>query len=497
METLAPQTRTLLDGLKPITPKEAVQLGAVSLVAYGRIFFPKTIRQASPLFHEQIGSALISRQQRNVAIMVFRDGAKTTLLRIFTSQRIAYGISRTILFVSASQGHSVLSLRWIKRQVEHNSVWARTFRLRKGSKWTDDHIEILHDALDTPITMIALGITGQVRGVNVDDYRPDLIVCDDTSTDETASSPEQRKKEVGLVFGALLNSLAPQSECPDAKAVILDTPKSKFDLIAGCETDDDWHFLRFGIFDDAGESRWPDRYPTEVLLKQKEAAIKAGRLAIWMREKECKIISTELSAFNGDNLQFWETLPERMTYVLAIDPASSEAKKADDNAVGVVGFYKDQVYLVDYEAETGQNPEMVKATVFRMVRQWRPIGIVVESVHYQRILAWYLERAMIQARVFIPVYRVDDRRRKADRLIQALGETSGYQRLFCRSSHTKFIEQFSEYNPLVEAKDDVIDMVSMAIAWAERRGLSEWIEGDYDVVDDEEDLPQLSFRSAP
>lgn len=479
----------------PISPQEAVRLGATSLTRYGRIFFPKTFRQSSPNMHEDMGKALNNRDYRYVAIEVFRDGAKTTLLRTFTSQRIAYGISRTILFVSASQGHSILSLRWIKRQVEHNRNWASTFRLRKGSKWSDDHIEILHEALDTPITILALGITGQLRGFNIDDHRPDLIVCDDTSTDEASNSSDQRKKETNLVFGALFNSLAPKSEAPDAKAIILDTPKSKFDLIEGCEKDSEWKFFRYGIFDEQGESRWPERYPTEELKKAKEAATKVGRLAIWMREKECKVIAEELSSFKLENLIFWDTLPERATYVIAIDPASSEEKTADDNVVAVVAFYQDEVYVVDYKAEIGQNPEMVLATVFEFARKWRPLGIIVEAISYQRVLAWYIEKGMREQRVYLPVYKIQDRRRKSDRIVQALGETSGYQRLKCRSTHMKFIEQFTEYSPLVKMHDDVLDAVSMAITWGETQGVSDWIEGEYEKVDD--DLPKLNFRGAP
>jgi hypothetical protein len=399
----------------PISPQEAVRLGATSLTRYGRLFFPKTFRQASPQMHDEIGKALTNRDYRYVAIEVFRDGAKTTMLRAFTSQRIAYGISRTILFVSASQGHSILSLRWIKRQVEHNRLWAQTFRLRKGSKWTDDHIEIIHEALDTPITLLALGITGQLRGFNIDDYRPDLIICDDTSTDEASNSVDQRGKQTNLVFGALFNSLSPRSEAPDAKAIILDTPKSKFDLIESCESDPEWKFFRFGVFNQDGESRWPERYPTAELLAAKEAAIKVGRLAIWMREKECKVIAEELASFRAANLIFWETLPEGMTYVIAIDPASSDSKDADDNVVACVGFYRDEVYVVDYKAATGQTPEMVLATVFEFARKWRPLGIVVEAISYQRVLAWYIEKGMREQRVYLPVYQVQDRRRKSDR----------------------------------------------------------------------------------
>lgn len=479
-----------------ITPAEAVRIGATSLTRYGRLFFPKTFRQSSPPMHEEIGAALMNQSFRNVAIEVFRDGAKTTLLRTFTSQRIAYGISRTILFVSASQGHSILTLRWIKRQVEHNRLWAETFRLRKGGKWTDDHVEIIHEALDVPITLLALGVTGQLRGFNIDDHRPDLIVCDDTSTDEASNSPDQRSKQSNLVFGALFNSLAPKSEAPDAKAVILDTPKSKFDLIESCEKDPEWAFFRFGVFDANGESRWPERYPTEELLKQKEAAARVGRLPIWMREKECRVVAEELASFRQDNLMFWDELPPRATYVISIDPASSDSKDADDNVVAVVGFWKEKVFLAEYKAATGQDPDMVMAAVFEFARRYKPIGVVVESIGYQRVLAWYLEKKMREQRLYLPIYRVQDVRRKSDRIIQAIGETSGYQRLYIKPRHTKFIEQYTQYSPAAKMHDDVLDAVSMAITWADRQGIEDWIEGEFSEVDDDEN-PRLNFRGAP
>lgn len=491
LAAVSPRTSTIA-----ISPQEAILVGATSLVRYGRMFFPKTFRQESPAFHETIGKALMRQEDRFIAIEVFRDGAKTTLLRTFVSQRIAYGISRTILFVSASQGHSILSLRWIKRQVDHNRYWAQTFQLRRGSKWTDEYVEIMHGVEEIPITLIALGITGQVRGINIDDYRPDLIICDDTSTDETADSASQRNKQSNLVFGALLNSLTPATECPDAKAIILDTPKSKFDLVESCEKDPEWRFLRYGVFDEKGESRWPQRYPTEVLQRQKEAHIRTGRLSIWMREKECKIISEELCSFRLDNLRYWDTLPERCTYVISIDPASSDSPTADDNCVAILALKQDDVYIIDYVAETGQTPEMVLKTIFEFSRKWRPIGIVVESIGYQRILAWYLEREMRSQRLYLPVYKIQDVRRKADRIIQAIGETSGYQRLWTQARQTKFIEQYTEYSPLVEMHEDVLDAVSMGITWAENQGVSDWLEGEARELDDDE-LPRLSFRGAP
>lgn len=482
--------------IQGITQKEAVQLGATSLTLYGKLFFPKTFRQDSPKFHEDIGKALYNPENRQVAVEVFRDGAKTTLLRVFTSQRVAYGISRTILFVSASQGHSILSLRWIKRQVEFNTLWASTFRLRKGSKWTDEVIEIWNDAIGFTITIMALGITGQLRGFNIDDFRPDLIICDDSSTDEMTATAPQRKKYEDIFFGALINSLAPRSECPEAKAVLLDTPKSKFDLIETCLGDSAWVGLRFGVFDKDGESAWPTRYPTQELRKAKEDYARTGRLPLWMREKECKIIAEELASFRSDHLKFWETMPLQMTTILAIDPASSDSPLADDNVVAVLGFFHDEVYILDYAAATGQTPEMVTKTVFEFVRRYRPLGVVVESIGYQRVLAWFLEKAMRENKVFLPVYQIQDKRRKADRIVQSLGGLSAYGKLWCRPSQSKFLEQFTEYSPTYGGHDDVLDAIAMGITWGTNQSVSDWIDGDFQSVD-EEDYPKLSFRAAP
>ena len=95
--------------MTPISPREAVRLGATSLTLYGRLFFPKTFRQSSPAFHDEIGKVLMatSPDYRNVAIEVFRDGAKTTLLRTYASQRIAYGISRRSVVFAPSRKTSI------------------------------------------------------------------------------------------------------------------------------------------------------------------------------------------------------------------------------------------------------------------------------------------------------------------------------------------------------------------------------------------------------
>lgn len=484
------------EDLVELTPVEAVTLGSKNLITYGRIFFPKTFRQESPEFHYDIGEKLYLpvRQQ---SVEVFRDGAKTTLLRTFLSQRVAYAISRTVLVVSASLGHSVLTIRWLKRQVEYNRKWAETFRLRKGSRWSDETgIEIVNEIEGISTTIVPLGITGQLRGFNIDDHRPDLIIADDCSTDEATNTPEQRAKMENLFFGALINSLAPETEAPLAKVVLLDTPKNKFDLIESTASRPDWQFTRYGILDENNKSRWEARYPTEKVLQSKAAHFAAGLGEIWMREKECKIISSELASFNSGNLKYYDLIPEGLTTIISIDPASSDSKDADDQVAMVIGFRGPDVYVLDYTAEKGENPDALCATLFEFIRLYRPMAIVSESTAYQRTLAWYIEKEMRERKIWVTVHKIDDRRRKADRIIQALGGLSAFGKLHVKASQTELITQFTEYSPHYRGHDDILDALSQGVHWGETKHIASYIDGEYSVVEDD-NYRELEFRSCP
>ena len=492
---------TIGDGtLTAVSPRDAIMLGAQSLEMYGKLFFPKTFRQDSPDFHREIGRQLYGPSRYN-AFEVFRDGAKTSLLRVFTSQRIAYGISRTIMYVSSSQTHSVFSLRWLKRQIEYNRAWAQLFGLSRGDKWTDEILEIRHGVEEQPITVLAMGITGQIRGFNLDDYRPDLIIADDVQTDENVATLEQRTKLKATFHGALVNSLAPETDAPHAKIVLLNTPMEKDDLIESCMADPLWQGQRFGIFDENGNSRWEARWPTETMKREKEAAIRAGRFSIWMREKECRIVKAEHKTFDTDNLKFWDVLPEGITVEGAIDPASSESKTADDNVVGCVAFHGPDVYLLDYSAEKGEMPDATTAHFFEQGLRWQPRQWAVESISFQRVLAWYIEQEMKRKRLFWPINRVQDKRRKNDRIIQALAGLLANGHLWCKPHHVKFIQQLNDFNPLTDDnKDDVLDMVSMAIT-----ARNPYLLQDESVIEvemrriyeEEENIETVDWRGAP
>src|SRR5215510_7721215 len=177
-------------------------------------FFPQTFRQKSPSFAREMWDLMEDPKVRLANLVAFRGSSKTSRARVFAAKRIAYGISRTILYVGVSEGKAIESVNWIRNRVDRNVQFRDTFGLSRGQKWEETQIEIEHKLFGHTIRVLGSGVTGSLRGLNIDDYRPDLIIVDDPQNDETAATEIQREKLEDLILGAVLNSLAPPTDEP-------------------------------------------------------------------------------------------------------------------------------------------------------------------------------------------------------------------------------------------------------------------------------------------
>lgn len=496
-------------GQVEVDPIEAVKLGAANSLFYGHYFFPQTTRQASPDFHGDVWDLFETPSNRYANVEIFRGGAKTTLARLFTSKRIAYGISHTILYIGKSEGHAARSIEWIMQQVEYNLVWAQTFGLRKGRKWTATECEIYHGTDSYPIRIIALGITGSVRGILAGDFRPDLIVVDDPCDEENTATPEQRDKTNEIFFSAIKESLVPASEDPSAMLALLQTPLDAEDLSAVCTKSPEFASLRVGILTDeneeTAESSWAERWPKEVILSEKEASIQRNQLSIWMREKMCLIVSKETSSFLEDWLEYWTVLPPRARYVMAIDPtpilserARMTGQKTDLQAVMIKAYWKMKQYVVEYATNRDEDPDQLVMNMDRLARKYPLLICGVEGIAYQRNLKWFIERQMKRGRLKtlhvmeLGANMIPGAKSKYDRIVQAHTGVASQGLLHVKPEHTEFISQFATF-PNCKYKD-LLDVSAMCDATISSRQ-----EGYMDMGwDDESDIESLDWvRAAP
>lgn len=443
---------------------EIVHLGAVDGIFYAHQWFPGTFRQESPPFHRTVWDSMDDPVNDFIGLEMFRGSAKTTIMRTHVSKRVAYGISRTILFVGAAQNHAARSVRWLARQVETNKPWAGAFGLRKGAKWSESEIEIINESAECRIFVLAMGMTGSTRGLNLDDYRPDFIGVDDPCDEENTGTPEQREKMEALFFGSLQQGLAPKSEAPHRKMGLFQTGLNKKDLINLCHQDPTWKTIKLGVFDESGQSVWPKRFPTEELIETKKAFIERGQLHYWLREMECRIVSSETAAFNVSLLKYYETLPEHMTVFIGIDPAreTKNRTRAHKAAIVAIGVADGVAYLLEYWAEPNQNPESIWQAYYTIALRWRPAITAIESVAYQQTLAWFFQQRRAQTNFYVGLVKeYNDRRKKPDRIRQAYTGRIADGAFRVKKGQTEFIEALTEYTDDVDI--DVLDAGAIAL----------------------------------
>ena len=487
---------------------EAVKLGAADSIFYSHYYFPDVTRQMSPDFHRDCWELFENPYHRYANVEIFRGGAKTTIARLFMSKRIAYGISHTILFLGKSEGHAARSIEWIMQQVEYNSLWAQTFGLRKGNKWTATECEIYHGTDSYPIRILALGITGSVRGIIVGNYRPDLIIVDDPCDEENTATPEQRDKTTSLFFSAIKESLVPASEDPTAMLALLQTPLDAEDLSAVCTESEEFASLRIGILTDeneeVAESAWPARWTKEIILEEKAAAIARNQLSIWMREKMCLIVSRETSCFLSEWLEFFTVMPPHARYVMAIDPtpilsdkARMTGQRTDLQAVMIKAYWKMKQYVVEYATNRDEDPDQLVANMDRLLRKYPVLRCGVEGIAYQRNLKWFIERQMKRGKLKalhvmeLGADMIPGAKSKYDRIVQAHTGVASQGLLHVRAEHSEFISQFTTF-PNCKYKD-LLDVSAMCDATISSRQEGYMGVGmDYD----EEDIEELKWERA-
>lgn len=491
-----------------MSPEELLFAAAEDSELFGRLFFPKTCRQKSPHFHKEMDRVMEDPRNRYVSFQVFRGGAKTTKLRLFAAKRIAFAISRTILIVGKSQDHAAKTLEWIMKQVETNKQYATAFGLEKGFKWNSTELEIVNkSAGGVRIRILALGITGSIRGLNIDDHRPDLILLDDPVDEENSATPEQRDKVENLLYGALMKSLAPASEAPDACLVLAQTPLHPEDISEKSAKDPSWAFVRFSCFNEKGESQWPERWTTEELKKEKESHIERNLLPLWLREMECTLVNEQYSAFKREWLIDTPFDPEGGIVYMGIDPTpppkdsivKQKNKKLDDAVICVIRYVAGNIYILETWSAKSPDPEEFTNAFFSLAARYRPFKVGVETHLFQRMLKWYLEREMTRRREYYTLIPVEDKRQKEVRIIQTISRYASNGKLHILPGMSELREQFYAFQQNATGqRDDFLDALSIALDLISPgiEGLT--IDGEYDIID-ESSIPDLGddWRTAP
>lgn len=458
---------------------ELVRLCATDGELFCRTFFKSAFRQASPPFHRELWADWIDTSCELSAIAVFRGGAKTTLFRAFVAWCMAYRVSHTIAYIGVSQNKAQETGDWIRSAIEGSSAdglqFAQLYGLRPGPVWNSERLDVLcrssHGQPETKISMVSVGITSSIRGLNINNFRPDLICLDDIQSEENVGTPEQIEKTNQLVYASIRNTMASKVDAPNRKMAMLQTPMQPRDLISSAENDPEWRFKRVSARGENGKSVWEAGLPTAELDAKEENYQRRYQYAYFAREYLCINVPDQGQFFQQSDLRFYEVPPTDLLTVYAIDPVPPPSKsqvekglaKKDFEAHCVVGINSAKdVYLLEYSISKNHQPDWSSAKFFEFTAKWKPIRVRVHAVAYETTLKWILDEAMRKKGIFHAVENWNDRRPKPVKIRQSLSGLAAHNKLYVRREMTEFLQQWAMY-PGVE-HDDVIDVVAVAVS---------------------------------
>ena len=142
-----------------------------------------------------------------VAIAAPRGHAKSTAITLsYALANLLFHSRKFIIILSDTEAQSVLFLGDLKKQLTDNEELIALFGIKGLTR--DKETEIIVEFEDGFTAMVQAKGTGQkVRGTKWDNYRPDLIICDDLENEDIVLNDDRREKFRKWFSGSVIPAL--------------------------------------------------------------------------------------------------------------------------------------------------------------------------------------------------------------------------------------------------------------------------------------------------
>lgn len=311
-----------------------------------------------PEFHKVILARMTDKTLARILLAIPRGHAKTTLAKLavvwyflFSEYRFCVYLSNTstiaqnacidiMAFLQSPNFISVFGGIKILKQSQNEGMWKFELALGNGRVKT--------------CILRAAGANQQMRGINVDNQRPDIAIVDDLEDLENTSSAALQKKLDRWVFGTFIRAFARKF-----KLIWIGNMLAPTALLARLAQMPSWNAIVFGSLVIDPESKkmvplWPELWPLKELKEDLAEYKKLGLIETWM----CEMMNMPGHGENGfsqSQLNYVSPVAQEdlVGAFLTIDPAFGEdSVQHDSSACAAHGIPKGDIPRV-LEVESG------------------------------------------------------------------------------------------------------------------------------------------------
>lgn len=376
-----------------VNPKEAFDLAEASLNFLAAMCLQDDFKFNFPEWFCSIWAFLktkvhLYRDFSQLALGIPRGFAKTTLIKIWIVYCVLFTQKKFILVLSHIEDHSQNIIKDACSMLSMDNI-TNIF-----GKW---NLNVERDRVECKIFLFrgrriilaGLGANGSVRGLNVGNSRPDVMIFEDFQRKVDSENEELSKKLYTDMYGTHMKAKSPFGCLFIFVANMYPTPGS---ILKKLKENKDWtSFIVGGILEDS-TSLWEDLQPIKQLVKEYKGDLNAGCPEVFLAEVlndpnagiKAGIDITKLPAYKWDE----DELPSGRGIV--IDPALDNPT-SDYNGIGLVGLYDGVPTLEKVMLGRYSPGELItKALIMGLENQCRLI--TVENANIQKTyLYWFGE----------------------------------------------------------------------------------------------------------
>lgn len=308
----------------------------------------------------------------------------------------------------------------------------------------------------------ALGAGQQVRGLNIDNERPQLAVVDDLEDNENTATPGLQKKLKTWFNGAFLKALSKKRR----KVIYLGNMLSNQSILYYlCEKSDIWHSIRYGCLLSNGLPLWPDMWSLADIQNDYIEYQNMGLTALWFAEMMNMPMAEGAALILPEEIPYMPmVLPgQQNAAFITLDPAISKNTWGNDSAIVVHAYVNDMWQIV--ETVSGKfAPEKVFLILIEMCLKWNTRVVGIEQGGFQAGLQFIFEILMKSHNQHFSIFQIPHKNKpKVERL--AVWCAALKKRIWCLTQGDHVItQQLLTFDPTKTNNiDDIIDAGSMGI----------------------------------
>lgn len=396
-----------------------------------------------------------------LALGLPRGFGKSTLMKVFLLYVILFTDKKFILVVAATAKLAQNIIADVIDMLEEPNVKAVFGDWKAGVEKDTQEVKKF-GFRGRNISIVAAGAETKVRGLNLKNERPDVILMDDMQSRECADSEVQSDSLEKWMVGTLMKTKSPTGCMFLFVANMYPTKHSILRKLKGNHT---WvKFIAGGLLAD-GTSLWEELQPAEQLYAEYENDLAMGHPEIFCAE----VLNDEnIQANNLIDLSKLPPVPYQEGDISAgnfiiIDPANDKIN-SDEVSIGYFEIYDASPVLMQLEeGRFSPGDTIKKALQFALTNNCRLI--VVESNAYQYSLLYWFDFICQQMGIVgiecVPIYSGSSS--KNNRILTFFKAYAAGELYSTDTAKLALHMQITQFNPLRrDNTDGVLDLMTYA-----------------------------------